>query len=413
MTSSAMGASPSTRAAFATGEVRSGLVGRGAQQHRCPPLLGDELLPLVHSPVQQRDAEVVLRWLRAVQLDQRLQALSRHDGPMEQEVVLAVDTTARLSEQRCGDELQNGWKLRRVGLGGDGGGGECGAVDVVLVVVEGRTGEGGRQVGVEHEVEGPRTIADPQDIRRPKRFNQVRSRCQIGERHRLPGLHPSHHGRGARFRRGRRRVHLQVVDARIVHRLLPPDHDVGNAAIRFAGDVGPPTSSTPPVVSGATGARVTPIHDHLHRAADADEVRREPGQVHGHPPEDPERFRIVVVMADIDDHVQPRTAPRRHRRVQRVEQDVDGTLEVGPFPARAQADARPHLLGDRVRQCVDAEVEPRPADRRPLQGSGDARLPRPRHPVQDHDRPGCRSHRAAPLTHALISDSVLALTSTR
>ena len=89
-----------------TAEIRRAVVGQSrpdrlggrAEHHGGPPLLGNELLCGVIGLVQQRDPQVLTRRPGAVCLDDGLERLTGHDWPVQQQLVLAMDTAARVQQ---------------------------------------------------------------------------------------------------------------------------------------------------------------------------------------------------------------------------------------------------------------------------------------------------------------------------
>ena len=124
-----------------------------------------------------------------------------------------------------------------------------------------------------------------------------------------------------------------------MHGPFPAAHDVGDGAPRPA----------PDVAVGSTGLTGIPAgHDHLDRAPHADEVGREPLQSLRHPLEDAQWLGVVVVVADVDDDIEPGPGTRHDRTVESVEQRRDVLLEVRPLATGTQADPRSVPLRDDV-----------------------------------------------------------------
>ena len=121
------------------------------------------------------------------------------------------------------------------------------------------------------------------------------------------------------------------------------------------------------------------FHDHLDRAADADEERVQPGEAARAIRQDREQPRVGVVVADIDDNVQPEASVSGDGFVHRRVEGRDHGLKVWAFPTRAKALGR-----DLPDENIDAEVQPRPLERL-LDRRHDARLPGTRRPVQNDD----------------------------
>ena len=126
-----------------------------------------------------------------------------------------------------------------------------------------------------------------------------------------------------------RGVDLEVVDPGVMDGALPAEHGIGDRSVRPA----------PEVAALSTGLDgVASAHDRLDRAANADEVRREPGEPPRNLSENSQGPRVLVVVADVDDDAQPQPAEGHHRFVESLEEQGQLWFEVRPFAARTQAD---------------------------------------------------------------------------
>ena len=187
-------------------------------------------------------------------------------------------------------------------------------------------------------------------------------------------------------------VDLKVVDPGIVDRPLPTEDDVGDRSVGPAPDVA--------VVS--TGfTRIPAVHDHLDGTSHADEIGGEIDQLLRRAPENPQGLRVVVVMSDIDDHVEPQPAESHDRCVESVEEQGEVPFEVGPVPAGTQTDSRQQLGGgDVLAECIDAEAQPRSIGGI-LDRPGNGRFARSRDTIENDDDPGVRhTHISAQMERA-------------
>jgi len=135
-------------------------------------------------------------------------------------------------------------------------------------------------------------------------------------------------------------------------------------------------------VFAARLAGVAARHDDVDRASDPDEQ-------HGESREAPRAVGQdrAVVVADVDDDIQPGAAMRGDGVVQG---GVEGRNERRGGVIRftgAQPHARPvSRRGDLAHEDIDAEIHPRPVEG-PLDRGDDARLSGPRRAVEDDDLP--------------------------
>jgi hypothetical protein len=136
-----------------------------------------------------------------------------------------------------------------------------------------------------------------------------------------------------------------------VHLALPAQHRLRHLSAGIARRV----AAFP---SGVPG--VTAPHDHVERAAEADQHGGQSGESPGGVRQHVERPGVSVMVIDVDDDVQPLAAVRGHGVVERGVQGGDQGLDVRPLAARAQAHPWPvPRRGYVLAEDVHAEVEPR------------------------------------------------------
>ena len=144
------------------GELGTGGLGGGAEEHGRPPLFRHQVGAVVVSRVVQGDAQVVAGRPRAVGLDERPELLARGDRTMEQELVLPVDAAAGDREDVVGYQVHDGGELGPVDLRGDQARRNQPAVAQCRTVVKGRLGELTHQRRTQGEREWSDAVSGPQ-----------------------------------------------------------------------------------------------------------------------------------------------------------------------------------------------------------------------------------------------------------
>lgn len=145
-------------------------------------------------------------------------------------------------------------------------------------------------------------------------------------------------------------VDFQIIDAGPVHMFLPGDDRRRDRLAGFNGNI----AALP-----FRSFREPALHYDIERAAYADEQSGQSCQLPRAIAEDAERARIGVMMSELGDDIETKTAMSGDRSVECGIKARNQRLEIGSLPAGAQADARPIALRRDVSHIgVDTEIDP-------------------------------------------------------